>query len=108
MGFERRLDRGAAHAGLNARGAAGDVHFEHAVEMPHVEADSAGEAVADDRLDAADHRRAAPNGMTATFAPPAQSNTAAMSASASGSATKSGALAKSRAKARTVSGKDLP
>ena len=58
-GFKRRLDRRPADAALNARGAARRVDLEHPVEMAHVEADRAGIAVADDRLDAADDRRAA-------------------------------------------------
>ena len=57
--FQRRLDRRSANAALDARGAARAVHLEHPVEMAHVEADRASIAVADDRLDAADDRRAA-------------------------------------------------
>ena len=58
MRLQRRFDRRPKDAGLNARGAARRVHFEHAVQAPHVEADGACVAVADQRLDAADHRRA--------------------------------------------------
>ena len=56
--FQGRLDRRAANAALDARGAARAVHLEHAVEMAHVEADRSLVSVADDRLDAADHRGA--------------------------------------------------
>ena len=58
MGFQRHLDRRAADAALDARGAARGVHFQHAIEVAHVEADRAGEVLADRRLDAADDRRA--------------------------------------------------
>jgi hypothetical protein len=60
--LQRRLDRRAQDAGLDARGAAGRVHLEHAVEPAQVEADGAGVAVAHRRLDAAHDRGAAPEG----------------------------------------------
>ena len=53
------LERGAEHARFDLRGAGALVDVEHAAEPPEVEADSACEAVADIRLDAADHRGAA-------------------------------------------------
>ena len=59
MGLQRRLDRRAANAALDARGAARAVHLEHPVEMAHVEADRPGVAVADRGLDAAHDRGAA-------------------------------------------------
>ena len=59
MGLQRRLDRRAANTALNEGGAAGRVDLQHPVEMAHVEADRARVAVADRRLDAADHRGAA-------------------------------------------------
>ena len=57
--LQGRLDRRPANAALNARGAARRVDLEHPVEMAHVEADRAGVAVADGRLDPADDRGAA-------------------------------------------------
>ena len=62
VGLQRRLDRRTQDAGLDARGAAGPVDLEDLVEPPQVEADRAGVAVADGRLDAANDRRAAAEG----------------------------------------------
>ena len=62
MRLQRRLDRRAQDAGLDARGAANRVHFEHAVQAPHVEADGARITIADDRLDASHHRRTGAKG----------------------------------------------
>ena len=59
MRLQRGLDRRAAHTGLDARGAAGPVDLEDPVEPTQIEADGAGIAVADDRLDTADDRGAA-------------------------------------------------
>src|SRR5438477_12634753 len=50
---------GSEHATLNQGAARGRVDLQHPVEMPQVDADAAGVAVAYIRLDAAHHRRAA-------------------------------------------------
>ena len=104
MRLQRRLDRGAQDAGLNARGAAGGVHFEHAVQAPHVEADGARVSIADDRLDAAHHRRAGAerNDRDLRAARPVEHGGDV--GFGFGQRDEVGALAKSRAKARTVSG----
>ena len=60
--LQRRLDRGAANASLNARGAARRVDLEHPVQAAHVEADRPGEGVADRGLDAAHDRGAGAEG----------------------------------------------
>ena len=56
--LERRLEREAENAGLDRAARLVAIHFEHAVQAPHVEADRARITVADDGLDAAHHRRA--------------------------------------------------
>src|SRR5262249_52403952 len=48
------LDRGAAHSALDARGAAGPVDFNDAVEAAQIEADGARVAIADHGLNATD------------------------------------------------------
>ena len=57
--LERRLERRPEHAALDARRAARAIDLEHPVQALQIEADRAGEAVADGRLDAADDARAA-------------------------------------------------
>ena len=105
--FQRRLDRRAANAALDARGAARAVHLEHAVEMAHVEADRAGVSVADAGSTPPTTEEPPPNGMTATFAPPAQSSTASMSASLFGRATRVGRVGEVAAKRAHGFGKGL-
>ena len=56
--LERALQRGTQHAALDPRRAARAVDLEQPVEPAQVEADRAGEALADRGLDAADHARA--------------------------------------------------
>ena len=89
------------------RRAAGAIHLEHPVQAFQIEADRAGEAVADGRLDPAHHVEPPPNGIAAP-ASAAHSRTAATSSSDCGRATTSGARSNSRANARTASGNDLP
>ncbi len=69
MRLQRRFDRRPQDAGLNARGAACRVHFEHLVQAPHVEADRARVSIADYGLDAAHHRRAGAEGNDRDFRP---------------------------------------
>ena len=60
MRLQLVLERGAEHARFDLRGAGALVDLEHPAEPPQVEADGACEVVSDVRLDAPDHRRAAP------------------------------------------------
>src|SRR3954447_24923797 len=60
MRLERRLDRWTTYAGLDTCSAAGLIDLEDPVELAQIKADDAGKFVADDRLDAADNRGAAP------------------------------------------------
>ena len=62
MRLQRRLDRWASDAGLDARGPTGAVDFEDTLEPTQIEADDARIAVANGRLDAPDDRGAASEG----------------------------------------------
>jgi hypothetical protein len=57
--LELRLQLGPQRAGLDARGAAGAVHFQHPAQALHVERNRAGITAADGGFDAAAHAAAA-------------------------------------------------
>ncbi len=62
IGLQRGLDRGAAHTTLDARGTAGLVDLNDAVETTQIEADCGLIAIANDRFNTADDRGAAAEG----------------------------------------------